>query len=783
VADQGQPTPPPAVPAAPPRGQGPGPVGAPPEGQGRGGRGAPQPPADPKYHWPATRTVIGTPVKRVDGPDKVTGKAKYTFDINRPGMLYARILRSPHPHARVVSVDLTAARRAPGVKEAIVWKGPGSIAAAPQGPGGGAPPGEAMFQGDEVAAVVADTEERAIDAARLIVVQYEVLPHLTVVEQAMLPTAPAVFNGGNVRQGQTQQVGDLAAGLQAAAHTIDETYATHVITHACMESHGTVCEWAGEKLTVWISTQGINGARDNFATGLGIPRTDVRVICQYMGGGFGSKALTVGAEGLICARLAKLTGAPVKLMLDRKEEHLATGNRPSAAARVKAGVSADGMITAFDAESWGTGGAGAAAGFPLPYIYQMPNRRRTHKDVFINAGQQRPMRAPGHPQGSFITEIMMDELADKVNMDPVEFRIKNLPPQAPNAMWRAYLREGATEFGWDKRHPTGDKTAGPIKTGMGVAICTWGGGGSGPSQAHCEIASDGGVVMRLGSQDLGTGTRTFIAAITADTLGLQASQITAEIGDTNYGVSPMSGGSTTAAGIAPAQGESRARAWRRRRLARRRERPHSCPGQPVQGPFVDRRVQADRRAADRRGWQLAAWAVVGDHQRRAVCRGLGRHRNRHREADADSRDSGLRPGHQPPHGGKPGVRRRHRLAQLRDVRRSHPRSQHRADGQPEHGVVPAGRHVGHSEDRRAPERSAGARRDRHRRAAHGADRRGDCAGGAQRDRRHHPESAADAGEDSDGVGRHWCSSYVGRAFRPGDPGGPEGPPYERKMTR
>jgi xanthine dehydrogenase YagR molybdenum-binding subunit len=409
-----------------------------------------------------------------------------------------------------------------------------------------------MFQGDEVAAVAADTEERAIDAARLVNVEYEVLPHVTLVDQALAGTAPAVFTKGNVRQGQTQETGDLAAGFQAAAHTIEETYATHVITHVCLESHGTVCEWEGDKLTVWISTQGINGARENFATALSMPQTNVRVICQHMGGGFGAKALSVGAEGLICARLAKDANLPVKLMLDRKEEHLAVGNRPSAAAKVKAGVSADGIITAFDAESWGSGGAGANAGFPLPYIYRIANRRRTHKDVFINAGQQRPMRAPGHPQGSFITEIMVEELADKVNVDPVEFRIRNLPPEAPNAMWRAYLREGAAEFGWAKRHPTGDKTLGPVKTGMGVAICTWGGGGRGPSQTHCEIASDGSVVMRLGSQDLGTGTRTLVAIVTAESLGLQPSQVKAEIGDTLYGVSPMSGGSTTAAGISPA---------------------------------------------------------------------------------------------------------------------------------------------------------------------------------------------------------------------------------------
>jgi xanthine dehydrogenase YagR molybdenum-binding subunit len=172
--------------------------------------------------------------------------------------------------------------------------------------------------------------------------------------------------------------------------------------------------------------------------------------------------------------------------------------------------------------------------------------------VFINTGLQRPMRAPGHPQGCFITEVLMEELADKVQMDPIEFRIKNLPPEAPNAMWASYLRTGAAEFGWDKRHPTGDKTSGPIKTGMGVAINTWGGGGRGPSQAHCEISSDGGVVVRIGTQDLGTGTRTLVAIVAAESLGLTPEQVRPEIGDTLYGVSGASGGSTTAAGISPA---------------------------------------------------------------------------------------------------------------------------------------------------------------------------------------------------------------------------------------
>lgn len=495
--------------------------------------------ANENFNWPTSPSVIGTHVQRLDGPDKVTGRAKYTFDVARPGMLYGRIARSPYPHARVVSVDISSALKMPGVKTALVWRDPASQN------------DKVMFQGDEVAAVAADTEEHAIDAARAIKIQYEVLPHITSEQKALSGAAPEVFPGGNVKDARPQETGDLTAGFQSAAHTVEETYSTQVITHTCLESHGTVCEWSGDRLTAWVSTQGINGARENLASALNIPHANVRVICQYMGGGFGSKAMSVGAEGLICAKLAKAANAPVKLMLDRKEEHLATGNRPSASSKVKAGVSADGLITALEAETWGTGGAGATAGFPMPYIYQVPNRKRNHKDIFINTGQQRPMRAPGHPQGSFNTEIMMDELADKVNMDPVEFRIKNLPPEAPNAMWRSYLKEGAVDFEWSRRHPTGDRTSSPIKTGMGVSINTWGGGGRGPAPAHCEIASDGGVVMRVGTQDLGTGTRTLVAVVTADSLGLKPNQVRPEIGDTLYGVSPTSGGSTTAAAISP----------------------------------------------------------------------------------------------------------------------------------------------------------------------------------------------------------------------------------------
>jgi xanthine dehydrogenase YagR molybdenum-binding subunit len=499
------------------------------------GNQPPPPKAPDKYLWPDKPAIIGTSVKRLDGPDKVAGRAKYSYDISRPGMIYGKILRSPHAHARIGAIDLSAAEKAPGVKAALAHKEPGA---------------QVMFQGDEVAAIAADTEEHAWDAVRLIKVDYEVLPHLASVDQAMAPDAPEIFTGGNTKPGPTQEQGDIDAGFKQAAHVVEATYSTHVITHVCLETHGCVCEWDGDKLTAWVSTQAAHGTAQGFANGLKIPQTNVRVITQYMGGGFGSK-FGPDAQGLICARLAQQAKLPVKLMLDRKEEHLATGNRPSATAHIKAGVTAEGKLVSYDAQSWGTGGAGATSNFPLPYIYVFPNRRRTHKDVYINAGQQRAMRAPGHPQGCFLTEILMDELADRVKMDPVEFRIKNLPAQAPNAMWADYFVRGAKAFGWDKRHPTGDPTPGPIKTGFGCSAHQWGGGGRG-SKAHCDINADGTVVMKCGTQDLGTGTRTTVTMVTAETLGLPIGAVKAEIGDTMYPFSGGSGGSTTTASVMPA---------------------------------------------------------------------------------------------------------------------------------------------------------------------------------------------------------------------------------------
>ena len=495
----------------------------------------PRPPQHPTYAWPEKPRLIGTRISRVDGPLKVTGRAKYSYDINRPGMIYGRILRSPHAHARLTSIDAGAAEKAPGVKAVLITIKPGD---------------KVLYPGEEIGALAAVTEQQAEDALRLIQIEWEVLPPLATVEQSMRPEAPRVFNPANTRRGSAQQDGDLDAGFKAAAFTVDATYSTQVQTHTSLETHGCVCEWNGDNLTAWVSTQAVHGTREGFAQGLKIPQANVRVITEFMGGGFGSK-FGPDIQGLLCARLARAAGAPVKLMLDRKEEHLATGNRPSAFAKVKAGVSADGKLTAFDAQSWGTGGAGAGSDYPLPYIYVFPNRRRSHTDVYINAGQQRAMRAPGHPQGCFVTEVLMDELADQVRMDPVEFRLKNLPPLAPNAMWAKYFPMGAERINWKSRHPTGDPTPGPIKRGLGCSANRWGGAGTG-ARAHCEITSDGGVVMRCGTQDIGTANRTIMAIVVAETLGLEIAQVKIELGDSNHPFAPGSGGSTTAAAVMPA---------------------------------------------------------------------------------------------------------------------------------------------------------------------------------------------------------------------------------------
>jgi xanthine dehydrogenase YagR molybdenum-binding subunit len=531
VAKQQPPAGQPPLPPTPPGGRG----GQPPAQQ--------QAPSGPPRNWPpvAERVLLGKSIKRLDGPDKAQGKAKYTYDIVRPGMLYGEILGSPHPRARVKAIDVSAAQALNGVKAAIPVKDPADPAKA-----------NINYQGEEVAAVAATTEEIARDALRLIKVDYEVLPALATIEQSRSPNAPQAFPRGNVSQPRvTQEGGDVEAALKTAVQVVEGVYSTQVQTHTSLETHGGIAEWDGDKLLLHVSTQGVNASRDGVADGLGIPKNNARVVTQYMGGGFGSK-LGADVQLVIAAKLAKAANAPVKIMLDRKHEHLITGNRPSAFAKVRAGADAQGKFVAWDAETWGTGGAGAGSGFSIPYaVYDFPVRRQSHTDVYTNAGPQRAFRAPGHPQACFITETVIDELADRLRMDPLELRMRNVKPEAPNQQWKKYFPIGAEKIGWSKRHPTGDSGAGPIKHGLGCAANLWAGGGNRQTRAMCEIQPDGSVTNKISTQDIGTGTRTLVAMITAETMGLPINQVTAAIGDTDYPFGPGSGGSITVGSVSP----------------------------------------------------------------------------------------------------------------------------------------------------------------------------------------------------------------------------------------
>lgn len=484
-----------------------------------------------KYEWPQEREIIGTDVRRLDGAMKVSGRAKYSFDRNLPGLLYGKIVRSPHAHAKIVSIDLSALDELPGVKATHSIKKAGA---------------ELHYAGDEIIALAAETEEGARDAVRAVKVEYEVLPPVTS-EKAGL---------ANSEDPQVSEEGEgLAQAFEDAEVVTEGFYGGAVITHVCLESHGMVCHWVSDdELTVYASTQAVGGVAKALR-GQFKDKPNLKVTCEvpFMGGGFGSK-FGPDVQGIACAHLALKARRPVKLMLERDEEHWCGGNRPSAYAQVKAAADASGKITAFQAQSYGTGGHSRSANFPLPYIYVPTNSLREHRNVKVNAGDARAMRAPGHPQGALITEQVVDDLADKLGMDPVEIRMENLPGHNPRfrtlkPIYRRQLVLGAERIGWYKKwRPRSERTPGPIQRGLGCALGTWA-GRSGSAQATCTIHPDGRVVIECGTQDLGTGTATLVPVVAAEILGLEVPDIDGRIGNSNYPPAGASGGSTSCGGV------------------------------------------------------------------------------------------------------------------------------------------------------------------------------------------------------------------------------------------
>jgi xanthine dehydrogenase YagR molybdenum-binding subunit len=491
-----------------------------------------------KVDWPASdkRSLIGKRIDRADGPAKSTGAAKYSFDINRPGMLWAKLVVSPHARAEVISIDTSAADKMPGVK--ATWKDENLIGKDNNGNG------KILYAGQIVAAVAAETEEAAAEAIHYVKVEYKPEEH------QVRDTDPALSQGNPNKKDQGNV--DEAFGKADAVHT--GFYGIPVITHCCLEPHGQVAEVRDGELYVWPSTQAVSGYSDRgLADAAGVPQNKIHVDCQYMGGGFGSK-FNPGKWGTISAALAKQSGRPVKLMLDRDIELAIAGNRPSAFAKIKVGAMKDGTLTAFDTELWGTAGMGGRVPDVMPYVFnKIPNQRLTGKRIATHRGPAQAWRAPNHPQNCFLTMSALADTAAALKMDELEFFLKNLdlasgPPNA-SRVYREELEIAAQLIGWkQKAHLRGAGGAGPVKRGLGIAMHTWGGQGHG-SECDVTINPDGSVEAKVATQDLGTGARTCVGIVVAETLGLPLDAVKVQIGKNDFPKSGGSGGSTTIGGI------------------------------------------------------------------------------------------------------------------------------------------------------------------------------------------------------------------------------------------
>ena len=510
----------------------------------------------------ASLDIVGSRVHRMDALEKVTGRARYTADVRRPGMLFASILRAPIAHGRVTRLDLAPALALPGVRGAVGREHLDGIKV----------DGVQLFDqtihyvGQPLVAVVADTQAIADHARRAIVLEVEAMPHAVTSTQALAPEAPRVRPNGNTSR-QSPRVskrGNVNAGLHDADVTISREYRTPVALHTALETHGAVAEWVGERVTVWESTQGIFNTRSDLADALEIPASHVRVIKEYMGGGFGAKNGASHAT-YIAVAAARLLGRPVYCMADREGEQLDTGNRPATIQRVTLGAKRDGTLTAICCEvtiALGIGGWLASPAKIYHELYRCPNVSTSETFVYINAGAMSSFRAPGHVEGAFGLECAMDALARELDMDPLALRRHNYADDdqgkarkySAKHLDECYV-QGAKRFGWDERRDRGEQRTGggTLKRGRGMASQIWGAGGGPPAYASVRLNGDGSVEVLTGSQDLGTGSRTIFAQIAAQALGARVEDVRTVLGDT--GTLPYTGnswGSMTTASVGPA---------------------------------------------------------------------------------------------------------------------------------------------------------------------------------------------------------------------------------------
>jgi xanthine dehydrogenase YagR molybdenum-binding subunit len=489
--------------------------------------------------------LIGKYTPRIDGRKIVTGQAKYTHDIRLRDMLIGKILRSPHASAEVVGIDLGPAKALPGVMAALPLA-----------------EGKVRYAGQQVAAVAAVDEGTAEKALALIRVEYKVLPAVVEWEKAKEPGAPQVRDGKpNVEKFSEASRGDVEKGFKEADVVLERTYRTNFEIHHPTETHASVAAWEGDQITVYDSTQSVHGVRDGLARALKMPAAKVTVIQKSMGGGFGSK-LGLNEHTVVAARLAREAGRPVKIVLSRRENSVCVGYRPSSFQTYKGGVKKDGTLTALSLVNNASGGInyGDEVLEPTVDLYKCPNLKVEEFSVFTNTGGSRATRAPGHTQGMFGLEGFMDELAAAIGLDPLELRKKNYStrnqgdtglPYSTKGLDKCY-EAGAKAIGWERRNKRPGQGSGTVRRGLGLSSSIWWGTGAPGTLVDLVLYPDMSVEAVCGTQDIGTGTRTHMAVVAAETLGLEPREITVKVGNSDYPWAPSSGGSTTTPSVAPA---------------------------------------------------------------------------------------------------------------------------------------------------------------------------------------------------------------------------------------
>ncbi|MBD0290009.1 MAG: xanthine dehydrogenase family protein molybdopterin-binding subunit [Thermoleophilia bacterium] len=492
--------------------------------------------------WPAgARDAVGRPTARIDGRERARGEARYTGDLRLPGLLHAAVLRSPHAHARVRRLEARRAGGAPGVRALLT---PGDSEALTSEP---------SYHGEPVAALAAETPAQARAALALLEVEWEVL-------EPLLDPDEAVRRGSLVGRTRRYERGDVDRGLAEADAVVEAEYRTQVVLHNALETHQSVCEWTGDGLTVYTSTQYVWGVRDEVAERFGLPPDRVRVVCEFMGGGFGAKN-GAGEDTFLAAELAREAGRPVRCALTRREENVAAGNRNATIQRLVAGARSDGRLTALAGEfvnAVGADGWSPETAGPMKMLYACENVRTVEHGARLNTPPNAAFRAPGFVEGTFGLECLLDELARKLDLDPLELRRRNHAdadlvdgrPFSSKNLRECYRR---AEPHWQRRREVRARRDGPWKRGTGLASQIWYGAGGPPSYAWVRMGSDGRATVVTAMQDIGTGTRTAMAQIAAEELGLPVERVEVALGDTARGPwASISAGSSTTPSMGPA---------------------------------------------------------------------------------------------------------------------------------------------------------------------------------------------------------------------------------------